>query len=277
MGDHMIRRPSILAALALSAMVALGACSSSNGSSSASTTTTTAAPRTLEVLVTNDDGYDAAGLDAVVEGLRALPNVHVTVVAPATNQSGKGGAVTAGTLTATDGTTKSGYAAKAVAGTPADTIVWAIDQKGISFTPDFVVSGINAGQNMGPVVDASGTVGAARAAAQRGIPAIATSQGITNNTYDYASGAKNVVAWFTAHRDAIADHSITHATVFNMNIPTCPSGSPREQVQDPPATTSDGYLDVPNCASTAPNPGNDIAAFHVGFVPISDLPIKPAS
>ena len=272
----MIRRPSIIAALTLSITLALAACSSSSDSSNA-TTTTTAAPKTLQVLVTNDDGFDSAGIDAVVEGLRALPNIEVTVVAPATNQSGKGGTVTGGTLTATDGTTKSGYPVKAVTGTPADAIVWAIDQKGISFIPDFVVSGINAGQNMGPVVDLSGTVGAARAAAQRNIPAIAASQGLTDGSYDFAAGTKNVIEWFTANRAAIADGSITRATVFNMNIPTCPTGSPRAQVVDPPATTADGYLDVPDCTSTAPNPGNDIAAFKVGFVPISDLPIRPAA
>ena len=45
--------------------------------------TTSVAPAPLEVLVTNDDGYAAAGIDAVVEYLRTRPDVHVTVVAPA--------------------------------------------------------------------------------------------------------------------------------------------------------------------------------------------------
>jgi 5'-nucleotidase len=270
------------ASRALAAAVALGVlfvsgCSSASGSSTSNATTTTAQAKTLQILVTNDDGYDADGINAVVEGLRALPNVNVTVVAPATNQSGKGGAVTGGTLTATDVATKSGYPAKAVAGTPADTIIWALDQKGIAFTPDLVVSGINAGANMGPLVDLSGTVGAARAAVAHNIPAIAASQGPLTAPFDYPSGVKQVLAWFDANRAVVTDGSITHATVFNLNIPTCPTGSVRGQVSVPPAASADGYTDVPTCTSTATNPADDIKAYLLGFAPISNLPAKPAA
>ena len=47
-------------------------------------------------MVTNDDGVTAPGIDAVVQGLRTLPHTEVTVVAPATNQSGTGGKTTTG-------------------------------------------------------------------------------------------------------------------------------------------------------------------------------------
>lgn len=276
------RRPSkrILVAAAFSAAVFLVGCGSSKSDSSsakADSTTTTVAAKSLQILVTNDDGYDAEGIDAIVEALRATPNVTVTVVAPATNQSGKGGSVTGGTLTATDVKTKSGYPAKAVAGTPADSVIWALDQGGISFKPDFVVSGINAGQNMGPVIDLSGTVGAARAATSRGIASIATSQGLTDNKFNYKAGVEQVMAWFTKNRPAIADGTITKATVFNMNIPTCPTGTVRGTVDVPLATSADGYLDVPDCASTATNPTDDIKAFHIGYAPLTNIPIKPAA
>ena len=276
------RRPSkrILVAAAFSAAVFLVGCGSSKSDSSsakADSTTTTVAAKSLQILVTNDDGYDAEGIDAIVEALRATPNATVTVVAPATNQSGKGGSVTGGTLTATDVKTKSGYPAKAVAGTPADSVIWALDQGGISFKPDFVVSGINAGQNMGPVIDLSGTVGAARAATSRGIASIATSQGLTDNKFNYKAGVEQVMAWFTKNRPAIADGTITKATVFNMNIPTCPTGTVRGTVDVPLATSADGYLDVPDCASTATNPTDDIKAFHIGYAPLTNIPIKPAA
>src|SRR6202050_533679 len=154
----------------------LAACSSAK---TAATTTTTTPPgqRTLSILVTNDDGVGAPGINAVVQGLRALPHTKVTVVAPLTNQSGTGGKTTPGVLVATRATTAAGYPAWAVHGYPADTITWAIAQHGISFRPDLVVSGINFGQNIGPLADDSGTVGAARAAVSRGIPALAASQG----------------------------------------------------------------------------------------------------
>ena len=109
--------------------------------------TTTEVAEPLQILVTNDDGIGGDGIDVIVQALLQIDNVVVTVVAPLENQSGTGGKTTEGPLTVTDATTKSGYAAKAVAGFPADTIVWAIDQNGIDFVPDLVVSGINNGQN----------------------------------------------------------------------------------------------------------------------------------
>lgn len=268
-------RRSAIAAIALTASLALAGCSSSNDSSSS---TTTAAPKTLQVLVTNDDGYDAAGIDAVVEDLRAVPNVKVTVVAPATNQSGKGGAVTGGTLTATDVTTKSGYPAKAVAGTPADTIVWAIDQKGISFTPDLVVSGVNAGANLGPVIDISGTVGAARAAAQRGIPAIAASNGAVAGPFAFADSAKYVVEWVDDQRATISGGTFDASKVTNMNVPTCATGSVRGELDVPPSTTENSFLaNQPDCASTATGQTTDVSAYMNGYVSVSLISSKPAS
>ena len=134
--------------------------------------TSQAAETTVARRPASDPGHQRrrggrAGIDAVVQALRKLPDTKVTVVAPATNQSSTGGKTTPGPLTVTDATTASGYPAKAVAGYPADTIRWAIDDHGIDFTPDLVVSGINFGQNIGPITDISGTVGAARAAAAR--------------------------------------------------------------------------------------------------------------
>ena len=130
--------------------VALAAC----GSSTAGTTTTTraaAATGPLTIMVTNDDGVAAPGIDTVVQGLRTLPHTEVTVVAPATNQSGTGGKTTTGTLATSPATTASGYPATAVQGYPADTVIWAVSDHGLSFRPDLVVSGINFGQNIGPL------------------------------------------------------------------------------------------------------------------------------
>ena len=57
---------------------------------------------TLTILVTNDDGVSAPGINATVQALTALPHTKVTVVAPLTNQSGTGPKVTGGTVTATE-------------------------------------------------------------------------------------------------------------------------------------------------------------------------------
>ncbi len=259
------------------ALLLLAGCSSSGDKADdGGGTTTTVAPEPIKVLVTNDDGYAADGIDAVVEGLKTIPNVEITVVAPLANQSGTGGNTTTGALTVTDVTTKSGYKAKAVDGFPADTIIWAIDQKGIDFVPDLVISGINAGQNMGPVVDVSGTVGAARAAVSRGIPALAASQGLGDPT-DFTAGQKQVLAWLETHMAAIEAGTMSTATVPNLNIPTCPTGAVRGQIEVPVATSADGYSDTPNCTSTATNPTDDIQAYLIGYAPLSQLSVKPAA
>ena len=133
-----------------------------------------APPKRLTILVTNDDGVGAPGIDLLVERLRKLKNVKVTVVAPAENKSGTGDQTTPGELTVTPATHRQRLQGPAVAGFPADTVVWALDH---GVKPDLVVSGVNQGQNLGPVVDASGTVGAAKTAVRNGIPALAVSQG----------------------------------------------------------------------------------------------------
>ena len=64
----------------------------------------------------------------------------------------------------------------AVAGYPADTLSFA-SRRRVLATTDVVVSGVNWGENLGPVIAASGTIGAARAAVRLGVPALAVSQG----------------------------------------------------------------------------------------------------
>lgn len=130
-------------------------------------------------------------------------------------------------LTVTDVKTLSGYPAKAVDGYPADTIIWAIDQHGINFTPDLVVSGINFGQNIGQLVKISGTVGAARATAARAIPALATSQGL-GDPVDFPAGVKQVLAWLSSQRTALTNGSaLSPVLLQNLNTPSCATGSVR--------------------------------------------------
>ena len=184
-----------------------------------------AKPKPITVLVTNDDGVAAPGIDAMVEALRKVKNTKVVVVAPAGNQSGTGGSTTPGTLVTQPATTASGYTATAVQGFPADTITAALDQLGVK--PNVVMSGINAGQNLGSLTDLSGTVGAARMAVTRGIPAVAFSQGI-GDTPQYDSTAKLAVDYLAKHRATLAKKSKTAPTTLdNYNVPNCPSGKSR--------------------------------------------------
>ena len=192
------------------------------------------------------------------------------MVAPATNQSGTGGQTTPGPLTVTDATTASGYPAKAVAGFPADTVIWALDQGGVTQKPDLVVSGINFGQNLGPAVGISGTVGAAEAAAARGVPALAASQGIADPP-NYPAGVDEVLSWLQLHRDEALQGTLP-AAVTNLNVPTCPTGVVRGVVQAPVAPDAgDRNAVVVDCESTKTDFADDIDAFVNGYAVLSDL------
>lgn len=254
--------PILLAALAIAPAAAADA-------------KTKAKPKTkgLRVLVSNDDGVKAPGIDALVKGLRKLSKVKVTVVAPAANQSGTGGKTTAGALTATKTTTKSGYPAIAVKGFPADSVNYALSKVVKKSQVDLVIAGIDSGANLGPFVDLSGTVGAARAAAQKGLPALATSQG-TPTVANFADGVSQTIAWVKKNRTHLKP-----GTVQNLNIPECSAGHARSTtLATSTAQTPDGvnvFAQV-DCTQTAKASTDEISAFLQGYATLTKIPAKPA-
>jgi 5'-nucleotidase len=272
-----VTRP--LLAIAVGAWLLLTGCSSDSNSPGAASTagaSSSAPVRSFRILVSNDDGVAAPGIDALVRALTVEPATEVTVVAPATNQSGSGGKTTTGMLTATQATTASGYPATAVQGFPADSVDYGLSTV-VTSPPDLVMSGVNAGQNLGPVVDVSGTVGAARAAAQHGIPALAVSAGL-GDPIDFKSAADAAVSWLHDHRDELVSSHAPPTSVSNLNVPTCVSGSVRGQVTVPADATAptDAAVAPADCTSTAAAGSTDVAAFHAGFATLSDVPIRTA-
>lgn len=282
MGIQHRRTARSAALLALALLLPLAACSSSDGGSeateatdAAAETTTTAAAEPLQILVSNDDGYAAEGIDALVEGLGTIDGVELTVVAPADQQSGTGGKETEGELTATEVELQSGHPATAVAGYPSDAVRYAFETMGVE--PDLVITGINEGQNLGPVINASGTVGAARKAVSFGVPALATSQG-TAATYDYDVAVPLILDWVAEHRAAIAagDEPVQ---VTNLNIPSCDEGELRGLVEIDADLDGDGVasLGQADCTSTVAEDAltGDIDGFLNGFATIGVIPSTP--
>jgi 5'-nucleotidase len=253
-------------------VLALAAVAIPPAAAQAKTTTKTVKP--LRVLVSNDDGVAAPGIDALVKALRKLPKVTVTVVAPAANQSGTGGRTTPGTLTAKKTTTKSGYPAVAVNGYPADSVNYAFSKVVRKSQVDLVIAGINAGANLGPFVDLSGTVGAARAGAAHGVAALATSAG-TPTISNFADAARQTTAWVTANRT-----KLKAGTVQNLNIPQCSTGHPRgttpaTSTAQTPANTN--VFATVDCTQTAGPSKDEIAAFLQGYATLTKIPARPAS
>jgi 5'-nucleotidase len=291
-----MRRLSFLVMTLVLPVALLAGCSSSDdtatefttdvpttpGDSTSTTSTTSTTPTTstteptpaLTILVTNDDGIGAPGIDALVMALSALPDVEIVVVAPAENQSGSSDKTTDGEVTATAGATTSGVAGTAVAGFPADSVIYALDVLGVQ--PDVVVSGANTGQNIGTFVPLSGTVGAARTAARRGIPAIAVSAGGLEGS-DYAAAAQAAADEVAAHRAEFGPNANAAQTVVNLNTPTCAPGTSVRGVVDVPVATvfpegTNGLDLVFDCASTATDPADDATALQIGFAARSIVP-----
>src|SRR4051812_21547886 len=125
------------------------------------------------ILLTNDDGIQAPGIAAMYRALTRLG--EVVVVAPETVQSAAGHGITiSAPLLTSQVAIENAFSGTAVDGRPADCVKLAINQL-LPKPPDLVVSGLNAGANVGINVIYSGTVAAALEAAFLGLPAVATS------------------------------------------------------------------------------------------------------
>jgi 5'-nucleotidase len=124
------------------------------------------------ILLCNDDGIHAPGLEVLEKAARALAK-EVWVVAPETEQSGVSHSLT---LHRPLRTREIGKRRFAVDGTPSDCVLLAINHLMADHRPDLVLSGINRGGNMGEDITYSGTIAAAMEATLLGVPAIALSQ-----------------------------------------------------------------------------------------------------
>ena len=126
----------------------------------------------MRILITNDDGIRAAGIE-LLERIALSFSDDVTVVAPAEEQSGKGRSLT---LTTPIRLRSIDARHHAVSGTPTDAVIMALALIMKDAPPDLILSGINRGANLGEDVSYSGTVAAAMEGALAGIPSIALSQ-----------------------------------------------------------------------------------------------------
>ncbi|QOY52573.1 5'/3'-nucleotidase SurE [Candidatus Sulfurimonas baltica] len=126
------------------------------------------------ILVTNDDGYEAKGLLSLVEALRELDDVRVTVVAPANEKSACGHSLTLVRPLRFVGVGDDFY--KLDDGTPSDCVYLSLSTIFVDSKPDLLISGINRGSNMGEDITYSGTAAGAMEGVLHDVPSIAISQ-----------------------------------------------------------------------------------------------------
>lgn len=166
----------------------------------------------MKILVTNDDGITAVGINVLAKALSAVGDV--AVVAPDRERSAVGHALT---LHHPLRAVSQGDNRYAVDGTPTDCVNLGIHSL-LEFKPDLVVSGINRGANLGDDITYSGTVSAAMEATLMGIPAFAVSLVTLNEGEHYETAANFAVR--LARK--VLENGLPPDTFLNVNVPDLP-------------------------------------------------------
>jgi 5'/3'-nucleotidase len=178
----------------------------------------------MRVLLTNDDGIEAEGLQALRRALQRLDGIELAVIAPDGNRSAMARSITTRRplwvqeVEFGDGTV--GYATD---GTPVDCVRLANLGLVEGFEAELVVSGINHGSNLGDDITYSGTVAAALEAIVLGLPGIAVSQQSSARELDFRVGTGfdfEIAASFTARLVAELESTpLPAGTLLNVNVP----------------------------------------------------------
>ena len=166
----------------------------------------------MHILLTNDDGYQSAGLSQLVKTLTAAGH-RVTIAAPDRERSAASHAISILQPLRAKPIEVEGAPGWAIDGTPADCA-----RLGLHLTkadkPDFCISGINKGGNLGGACIYSGTVNAAMEASMAGCPAIASSLN------SFVSEDYTPAAFLTLRLIAYAaSHPLRRGQIYNLNVP----------------------------------------------------------
>jgi 5'-nucleotidase len=180
--------------------------------------------RAMKVLLTNDDGIEAAGLQALRRALLEVPGIELAVIAPDGNRSAMARSITTRRplwvqeVEFADGTL--GYATD---GTPVDCVRLARLGLVDGFEAELIVAGINHGSNLGDDITYSGTVAAALEAVVLGLPGIAVSQQSRARELDFRFGEAFDFAPAAAFAARIVREIETvplpEGTLLNINVP----------------------------------------------------------
>ncbi|MDR0759659.1 MAG: 5'/3'-nucleotidase SurE [Treponema sp.] len=234
----------------------------------------------MNLLLTNDDGIDAEAFLDFADALRSGTSHRVYVLAPDRNCSGISNALSM--IRQPVRLVRRAADTWACSGTPTDCVCVAM-LGGLSVKPDLILSGINAGPNIGTDLIYSGTAAAARQSALAGIPGIALS----------LSGGPGAFHWKRAIDYAVAAlpelESLWARDVFiNVNIPNTAEGPLGSRITFPSIrryndsltveTDKDGHLSCMIQAGnfhTEPEPGSDWDAVLQNYVSISPVFLHP--
>lgn len=230
----------------------------------------------MHLLLTNDDGIEAPGLAALLKAVSTLPGMRVSIVAPATEQSMCGHRVTTREALHVE---SRGEHRWAVHGTPADCVRIGLFALGLK--PDWVISGVNAGGNLGQDIVISGTIAAAREATYHGVSAMAFSHYLIK---DLPLDWERVAGWVQELIVQLSGERLADGEFWNVNLPHLPPSQTTlpEQVRCTPArlplkveyVSMDGgssFCYTAAYSERPQDPGSDVEACFAGCVSITRL------
>ena len=177
----------------------------------------------MRILLTNDDGVNARGLE-VLERIAGAFSDDVWIVAPTEEQSGAGHSLT---LTVPVRVRKLGERRFCVTGTPTDAVMMGLAEIMKDARPDLVLSGVNRGANLGEDVTYSGTVSAAMEGALAGIPSIALSQSYARQGMGDTVPFAAAEAWAERVLRPLIAEPMAARTLVNVNFPALPANEVR--------------------------------------------------
>ena len=163
----------------------------------------------MRILITNDDGIHAEGINILFKELKKYHDV--LLLAPDREQSASSHSLTLTRPLRLNRYSPNFYSCD---GTPTDSVMLAVLKLMKNGPPDMVISGINHGANMGEDIIYSGTVAAAIEGSQFGVPALAVSM-VDSEGADFKSAARFVRRFIKMHSQL----KINSATIFNINFP----------------------------------------------------------
>ncbi|MGY6635650.1 MAG: 5'/3'-nucleotidase SurE [Erythrobacter sp.] len=169
----------------------------------------------MRILLTNDDGYHAPGLE-VLEAIARQFSDDIWVCAPSEEQSGAGHALT---LNRPVRLVKFAERRFAVTGTPTDSVVMALRQVLDDGPPDLILSGVNRGANLADDITYSGTVSAAIEGALAGVRSIALSQVHTPQSLASNAPFEAASEWGAKVLAPLIDTPLATRTLINVNFP----------------------------------------------------------
>ncbi len=171
----------------------------------------------MNILLTNDDGIHAKGIECLYDAISDLGKV--TIVAPDREMSATSHSITMANPLRIKSIHRNGsHWGTAVTGTPSDAAKLALTSL-LPEKPDLVISGINQGVNTGLAAVYSGTVAAAAEGAFLGIPSLAVSLA-SKHHQDFQPAAQ--IARIIAEKLIKADISLRRSTLLNINVPPIP-------------------------------------------------------